>query len=143
MDECNQGVRQVSDALNDLLETLRRRLRVNSLIVFGSRARGDYLLESDVDVAVVSADFAGRSVFERLEPIMESWQGHVAVEAVAFTPEELASCESPVCWDVLEEGIPIYDDGTFARAKDRFQEHKKRHKLRKVELVWEWEPEAV
>lgn len=51
------------DCLKDIL--LAQGLRLGRIILFGSRTRGDEQEESDIDLLVISEDFAGKSIFER------------------------------------------------------------------------------
>lgn len=49
--------------LKDIL--LAQGLRLGRIILFGSRIRGDEQEESDIDLLVISEDFAGKNIFER------------------------------------------------------------------------------
>ncbi|MEM4519049.1 MAG: nucleotidyltransferase domain-containing protein [Sulfolobales archaeon] len=42
------------DELKDLVEEYRRKLSLKLVVLFGSRARGDYTDKSDVDILVVA-----------------------------------------------------------------------------------------
>ncbi|MEM2398244.1 MAG: nucleotidyltransferase domain-containing protein, partial [Ignisphaera sp.] len=42
--------------LNTLLEKYRKKLALRLVILFGSRARGDYTDRSDIDILVVADD---------------------------------------------------------------------------------------
>ncbi len=69
-----------------------RGLRVEEAYVFGSRARGDYLEGSDLDIVIVSRGFEGMRYLDRLDLIYKvAWEEGIeyGVEAVALTPEEL------------------------------------------------------
>lgn len=66
-----------SPALDPVLARFREALRgiygdrLNRIVLFGSRARGDALPESDYDVAVFLADFVDRwKEMERLLPVV-------------------------------------------------------------------------
>ncbi len=66
--------------LNRYAEALRARVRASAVVLFGSRARGDALRESDYDVAVISPDFRGLPVRERWKRIDGAWDASRAVE---------------------------------------------------------------
>ena len=63
----------MDQALDERVETFRRdvlprlveRFRPSRVLVFGSRARGDALRDSDLDLMVVSEAFAGVTWLER------------------------------------------------------------------------------
>ena len=44
---------------------LSKKMKIEQMILYGSRARGDYLKQSDVDVIVVSDAYASVPFFER------------------------------------------------------------------------------
>ena len=136
MDEDHKGIRQVADALRALLEVLRAEYPISSIVVFGSRGRGDFLADSDVDVGVISPAFADLPAPERIDRILKNWEGRLALEAVGLTPDELAACKSALCWEILEDGVAIFDDGTFRKARVRFQKIKERQGLRRTNYGW-------
>jgi hypothetical protein len=61
---------------------------VEHFIMFGSRARGDELLTSDVDLIVVSDHFKERKFNRRMPEILEFWPDRVDLEVLCYTPEE-------------------------------------------------------
>lgn len=75
-------------------------IRVEKMILFGSYAAGTNKKESDIDVVVVSKDFADKDYWERTE-ILSSVIYNVfePIEAVGVTPEE---------WEKGELGIVEY-----------------------------------
>ena len=59
------------------------------LILFGSHARGEAREHSDIDVAVVSDAFEGKSHWERITLLSKAiCASHVLIEAVAMTRDE-------------------------------------------------------
>jgi len=85
-----QTTAQVVRGLKDLKRQLARRIRVDRMILFGSRARGDWLLTSDVDLMIVSRDFGGYRFAERSAEVLAHWRGRVDLEVFCYTPEEIA-----------------------------------------------------
>jgi hypothetical protein len=77
--------------LKNLKRRLGRHIRVDRMILFGSRARGDWLLTSDADLMIVSRDFQGRRFVERSAEVLAHWRGRVDLEVFCYTPEEIAS----------------------------------------------------
>jgi len=88
----------VAQALDERVEAFRRdvlprlveRFRPQKVVVFGSRARGDALRESDLDLLVVSEAFAGVSWLERTVRVDEVVGLPGGVELLCYTPEEYA-----------------------------------------------------
>jgi hypothetical protein len=60
------------------------------MILFGSRARGDWLLTSDADLMIVSPDFQGRRFVDRSAEVLRHWRGRVDLEVFCYTPDEIA-----------------------------------------------------
>ena len=51
---------QRADArIEDFVEKVRAKYELTQAIFFGSRARGDFLVDSDYDIILVSPDFKG------------------------------------------------------------------------------------
>ena len=94
--------------LTEWLAAVRRRLTDATILLFGSRARGDAREDSDFDLCIVSAAFAGLKPWERSLLAVELWDLPYAVDVVGYTPEEwkrLASWTFPA--RIREEGIVL------------------------------------
>ena len=104
-----QTTAQVIRGLRDLKRRLARQIRVDRMVLFGSRARGDWLLDSDADLMVVSPDFEGLRFAERSAEILRHWRGRVDLEVFCYTPAEIASrrLEIGIIAQALKEGRPI------------------------------------
>lgn len=57
---------QIKPAITAYLSQLRTRIRVDGAIVYGSFVRGDVTPESDLDLLILSEDFASLDEDERL-----------------------------------------------------------------------------
>lgn len=82
---------QSLDALPELRrfkEALSGRFRITRMILFGSRARGDHLSTSDVDLIVVSPDFASMPFLRRIREVVALWESDLDLEVLPYTPEE-------------------------------------------------------
>jgi len=42
-----------------------KKLNLNKVVLFGSYSKGNFNLDSDIDLAIVSSDFKGKSLFEK------------------------------------------------------------------------------
>lgn len=109
--------------LDRLLQCLRERIRLDALVLFGSRARGEAFEDSDWDLAVVSADFEGLNPLERGLEVLECRPARA--ELVHLTPGELLDPGlSYLRCALLEEGIALHDGGAFRRGRRRWEERK-------------------
>jgi predicted nucleotidyltransferase len=104
-----QTTAEVIRGLRILKHRLKRRIRVERMILFGSRARGDWLLTSDADVMIVSPDFQGHRFADRSAEVLAHWRGRVDLEVFCYTPEEIASRrrEIGIITQALTEGRRI------------------------------------
>jgi predicted nucleotidyltransferase len=74
----------------DVLPRMVATYRPSKVVVFGSRARGDALKDSDLDVLVVSSAFGGVRWLDRAVRVYEECDIHLDVELLCYTPEEYA-----------------------------------------------------
>ncbi len=93
------GKKDVLNILKRLSELLEHsNVHVERLILFGSWARGTQQEGSDIDVVIVSSDFQGKDYWARINILSEAvYQVFAPIQAVAMTPQEWESKESPVC----------------------------------------------
>ncbi|MBM3118876.1 MAG: nucleotidyltransferase domain-containing protein [Chloroflexi bacterium] len=82
--------------LTKKLETALRKqgIRVNRIILYGSQASGKAKEHSDIDVAVISDDFKGMNILERLEIIglaLAKARIMEPIEPLGYTEEEFSS----------------------------------------------------
>jgi uncharacterized protein len=62
----------VEDRIKRAVELIRellkeRHIKVDKIIIFGSRIKGAFTEDSDIDVAIISQNFEGKDVFEKAE----------------------------------------------------------------------------
>jgi predicted nucleotidyltransferase len=88
---------------------LKRELGVVEVYIFGSRAYGNPLLESDLDMIVVSEEFGKRSFIENMELLSRMWDGSFTVEMFPYTPEQLRRYaeRKTMVSEALRKGIRI------------------------------------
>ena len=73
---------------SEQLPKLRGRFAPLRAIVFGSRARGDALSRSDLDLILVSPRFASLPFLERPVHVLEALGYPGGLELLCYTPEE-------------------------------------------------------
>ncbi len=118
----------VEPLLDDVSASLQAKLKIRSIVLFGSLARGEERKQSDIDLIVVSEEFpeSYSARLDLLRPIfqeakrMESYlrllrKGyHFSFSAVPYRPEDLDDTP-PLLLDVTEDGVILHDDGLMRR----------------------------
>ncbi|MCR4405221.1 MAG: nucleotidyltransferase domain-containing protein [Candidatus Acetothermia bacterium] len=79
---------ELAEEFRKFREALAREFKVERLILFGSRARGDHLKDSDIDLVIISPDFRGLNFLERVRRVARLWDGALRLEPLCYTPEE-------------------------------------------------------
>jgi len=135
-----ETVKATAEAGTVVRQTLRylgRRIRVQQAIVFGSHARGAADEWSDVDLAVVSPDFARMSHRQVMDLLVEvALAVDPRVEIRAYTPRQLTAARpTNFLGHVLATGKVVYDAKTArsrgARAAQQRQRQPRRGAVHK------------
>ena len=91
------------------MELAKDGIRCEQILLFGSQARGTAHEWSDIDLIVVSPDWARYNGRERLE-ILGMAAGRIMepIQAQGFTPDEIANHQLTTFWEyVLAEAVPV------------------------------------
>jgi len=93
----------------DYLPRLRQLYAPQLVIAFGSRARGDALLDSDVDLLIVSERFRQMPFLDRASSVAVDLDLPFAADLLCYTPEEFERKreEYGVVSLAVEEGITL------------------------------------
>ncbi len=95
--------------LKEHLIFLKKRFSPLHVYLFGSRARGDNLEESDIDLLIVSEKFRNINFRERMIQAYGLWDKVQDLEQLCFTPEEVQerSKEIGIVQQAMKEGIKL------------------------------------
>lgn len=112
------------DVLQKISEKLSTDRRILKAIAYGSRIRGDYRGDSDLDVLVI-VDKKDREIKEEILNFFYSYEleTDISFSVVIFSLEELEINErlgSPFIKNIKREGLTIYDS-TGRGKKDAFK----------------------
>jgi len=93
----------------DFARRLHEEVGAQKVILFGSRARGDWLQESDYDFVVVAERFEGVHFVKRPVELYQYWEGQPGVELLCYTPEEFERKrrQISIVREAVREGIEL------------------------------------
>ncbi len=74
--------------LKEIRRTVGKLYQIDDMLLFGSRARGDELLGSDVDVIIISKDFEHIPFRKRPDAFLDAWKEPVDLEIICYSPAE-------------------------------------------------------
>ncbi len=90
---------------------LEREIGVSSLVLFGSRSRGNFSAESDFDFLLVSNDFDGVPQHKRPAKLYGLWDEDYPLELICYTEKEFEEKKKGPYWGItrkaLASGTPI------------------------------------
>jgi len=98
--------------IQQFVERVTQRVVVDRVILFGSYAYGRPHRWSDVDIVVLSPDFADWGTVRRLVFLEQvAWDSDANwIEPLGYTPEEYTSASAPsLLGEVRERGVVVYD----------------------------------
>jgi predicted nucleotidyltransferase len=100
----------ISAQIDRVVKRIVKRFRPEKVILFGSQARGDAGLESDVDLLVV-IEFKGSKLEKIVELREVLYDTHVSVDILVTTPEDFAwrkDVVGTIEWPAVREGRVLY-----------------------------------
>ena len=100
--------RDVVNAINIFLKNLVKVFDEVEVYLFGSYARGDWMEDSDIDLVVVSPEFKGMPIWDRMSMLRRLAPDTHAFEIFAYTPKELEEARhSVLIGDAMEYWIKL------------------------------------
>ncbi|ABL79086.1 nucleotidyltransferase domain-containing protein [Thermofilum pendens] len=116
------------NTLSDVVERLKNRFKVYAVILFGSRARGDWKPWSDYDLLVIG-DF-DKDYLDRIGEVLDALRDvRLPVEPHPYTLSEaleMVEKGNPLIISALEEGVVLHSTGEFEKLVKAFEELKKK-----------------
>jgi len=144
---CDEFGRDVGSGLHKYAELLKRRgLKIDTILVLGSRVKGTWVPESDVDVTIISSILPkkGRNLIsKRLYDLRVRFLFSDRplclgiVPSACFTRDEfLKSLEQfdIQALDAIFYGQVIYDDGFWQMVKEKYNDFERKHRLDRIML---------
>ena len=100
---------RVKELLNYYLKKVNKKFKIEKAILFGSRAGKDWLLNSDVDLVLISKDFEKVPFRKRMSEVLEYWDEYIDLEVICYTPREFSKLSKmiTIAKEAKEKGIVI------------------------------------
>jgi len=113
--------------MKELIKLIRVFYKDNlrSLVIFGSYARGEVTLGSDIDILIILKE-CKLSYRERLQEFYEDIESKITTgPSLLVSPiilkEEEAREFNPIYLEIMENNIIVFDDGTFKNILDKLK----------------------
>ncbi|MEM3692619.1 MAG: nucleotidyltransferase domain-containing protein [Candidatus Bathyarchaeia archaeon] len=113
-----------------------RSLAPRCVILFGSYAKGNFTEGSDIDVCLIAEKLPMDELARRS---LKSIQSPRKIRAIGFYPEEFLQFLKGlrfIAYDIVSDGIPIYDDGFFLQAREVYEECLRKYGIVKEAKGW-------
>ena len=118
---------QLTDLFSDMIKKIEKRIRLHAFIIFGSRAKGNYLDHSDYDVLII-ADFT-KKYLDRNDWVVHQTTPMVAIDVFCYTLEEFDALFNNyrlTAIDAIDEGIVLKGEDYIKKYKEKLKDFKKR-----------------
>lgn len=88
---------------------IRKKMKIEKIILFGSRVTGENLKSSDYDFIVVSENFRNVFFTDRIAKMYDFWKFNVPIEVLCYTPEEFEKKrkEISIVREAVKTGLEI------------------------------------
>ena len=95
--------------IKEFVRSLKKKIQVEAVILFGSRATATNLKDSDYDFIIVSQHFENMPFTDRIREMYEFWNADVPIEPLCYTPEEFKKKknEISIVREAVKQGIII------------------------------------
>ena len=102
-------VRTINTNVSEFIKKVKKKLNPEKIILFGSRARDDYLEDSDYDFVIISAEFKGMHFHDRIVRVLRLMKKPFPLYVICLTPEEFKSSlnKITILREAVNEGITI------------------------------------
>ncbi len=99
----------IIEKLKKFKKELSKNIKIDQMIFFGSRARGDFREESDIDLIIVSKDFENRNFLKRAVGFYKYWSLDYPVDFLCYSTNEFEKLRKriSIVSHALKEGVAV------------------------------------
>jgi len=99
--------RGILNSIEKYIEEISKYYKIDSVVLFGSYAKGTNTDDSDIDIAVISSDINDR--FDDMAKLMSlTWNIDSRIEPYPIKTEEFNKNETPFIDEIINTGIELY-----------------------------------
>src|SRR3989344_5177020 len=95
--------KSIKKELKNFKVKVNRDINIKTMIFFGSRARGKYGKDTDIDLMIVSPEFKKLDFFQRGAKMYDYWDLNYPVDFLCYTPEEFKKLSKKIT--IVSEAI--------------------------------------
>ena len=103
------GKKTIINQLKSYKNDLSKDVPVYKMIFFGSRAKGRFHKDSDIDLIIVSPKFRRLNFFKRGAKMYDYWSLNYPVDFLCYTPEEFNKSKKQITIvrEAVKKGVEI------------------------------------
>jgi hypothetical protein len=144
---CDELGRDIEDGLRLYIKLLKsRKLQIHTVILLGSRAKGSWTPQSDVDVTIIASNLPKERRNPLTKRLFDLRRGLILSDRPVYLGIEPSGCCSKAEFlerleifdiqvlDAIFYGRVIYDDGFWQTLKKKYKEIEKKYGLEQIPL---------
>ena len=99
----------IINIVEDYLEDLSLEIQIDKVVLFGSYAKGNYGVDSDVDLAIFSDSFKDMDRIESIKYLLKKARKYkgIDLQPISFTKKDYEE-KMGIVEDVLKTGVEVY-----------------------------------
>ena len=103
----NDNLKEIMESVEKYVEVVKKKYKVEAIILFGSYAKGTNHEDSDIDIAVVTDDFDGDEFDAQVELGLLRWGIDLRIEVHLITVEDYKTIGNELVWEIINIGIKV------------------------------------
>ena len=98
--------RKVMESIKKYIEKISKYYKIETIILFGSYAKGTQNEDSDIDIAIISSDF--KDIFDDMADLIGyTWKIDTRIEPHPISKEDYDKIATPFVKEVVDTGIKV------------------------------------
>lgn len=97
---------EILNSINNYIKEVSKYYNIDTVILFGSYAKGNEHEDSDIDIAIISSDITDR--FDDMAKMMKlTWTTDVRIEPHPIKKEDYEEVSDPFIEEIINTGIKV------------------------------------